>query len=592
MWLIFAATLSLAALVNYQQRQARRIILAPPAAHGDLKVRLPLHWRSTSRTEEQPLVVITAQESDEENEEYGRRLTILRQRTGAMISPAEYLLRNGWIDETALVAPESESSDLPSFQRTEVAGWPGVMIAHELSQHPLESPEPITRKQVIACTVLPSGQAITVNLQGWGRSDWSDLDLVKRVAEQLVIEPQIKPDKTGGEVTLSGGIQLSVPEKFLALPAPDPNRIARDLLLEDPQTAWTAVELVPCILLPGQTPASLLTVREGDWSGAVVKEEQPGRWRIDPPDTPAAGLFPVRAYVARDESNQALLAIFRGGLRENSHFDSAWETISQSLRFSGPPDLTGWLQAGTEEATRLSDIGLDELIGKRGGEQWWLWAYETPEHYLGWTHSEYDPAQWTGRQETRWRRGDRHLLRVIQEWRGEPDMKAYLTKMERHDASARAEAPFSAAFAHLTQLQEDVLTMTLVAPGKPLAAWKTAPPPQYIPGGWLPHLMGQLSDRPMILRTEWFTGYEWIIPLEPLILLIVPSSEFPKTAEGQGQPMRCLTIQVNGSGQISRWYFDSDGELASADFADGIHLLPSDPQRIGFDFGNDERMTP
>ena len=95
-----------------------------------------------------------------------------------------------------------------------------------------------------------------------------------------------------------------------------------------------------------------------------------------------------------------------------------------------------------------------------------------------------------------------------------------------------------------------------------------SPPDQYIPGGLLPYVLGSLvtSDRPILLRTESFIGCEGANPdLLTLIAQRIPGSTMP-----------CVTVTVNGTGQISRWYYDPDGTLRYIDFARGLRAQRTD----------------
>jgi YD repeat-containing protein len=56
--------------------------------------------------------------------------------------------------------------------------------------------------------------------------------------------------------------------------------------------------------------------------------------------------------------------------------------------------------------------------------------------------------------------------------------------------------------------------------------------------------------------------------------------------------MRCLTAEVNGSGRLTRWDFNADGEVQAVELADGVQRVPSDAHTIGFDFGKEGGMAP
>ena len=73
---------------------------------------------------------------------------------------------------------------------------------------------------------------------------------------------------------------------------------------------------------------------------------------------------------------------------------------------------------------------------------------------------------------------------------------------------------------------------------------------------------------------------------ELLTVLIRPAENAATThkADGETEPMRCLTAQVNGRGQVSRWYFRKTGELEYVGLSGGVRRVPSDAFAVKFDF--------
>jgi hypothetical protein len=110
------------------------------------------------------------------------------------------------------------------------------------------------------------------------------------------------------------------------------------------------------------------------------------------------------------------------------------------------------------------------------------------------------------------------------------------------------------------------------------------PPPQFVPGGLIPLLLGQLARDPMILLTDSFPGREGIGPPQPLTLIIRPGEN---TAS-----LRCVTVQVNGTGVISRWYFRKTGELESVEWAGGLKQIASDESSVKNNFPKESGMSP
>jgi hypothetical protein len=105
-------------------------------------------------------------------------------------------------------------------------------------------------------------------------------------------------------------------------------------------------------------------------------------------------------------------------------------------------------------------------------------------------------------------------------------------------------------------------------------------------------LVGDLTRQPMILRTDSFTGHEGAAPLEPMTLIVTHAAEPTTRSALDGTPLRCVTVQVNGSGELSRWYFREDGRLERTEFASGLRRVPSDFKTVQFTFSDDEGMKP
>ncbi len=117
-------------------------------------------------------------------------------------------------------------------------------------------------------------------------------------------------------------------------------------------------------------------------------------------------------------------------------------------------------------------------------------------------------------------------------------------------------------------------------------------PPQFIPGQLFPLIVGELSPGPMLLKTESFLEYECVAAPEPLTVTIRPGPATSRKADGDEHPMRCVTAEVNGSGCLSRWYFNAAGELQSVELPGGVQRLPSDIDHLRFDFGKKGPMSP
>ena len=50
-------------------------------------------------------------------------------------------------------------------------------------------------------------------------------------------------------------------------------------------------------------------------------------------------------------------------------------------------------------------------------------------------------------------------------------------------------------------------------------------------------------------------------------------SDAPVRLDERGEPMECVTVAVNGTGQVSRWYYGPDRALKFIDFAGGVKAV-------------------
>jgi hypothetical protein len=664
LWLVLAGTLGLAALVDHKRSQTHRPSLGNAASYGDLEIRLPKRWQVAQGTDDHPLLVVQATEggTDSGDDDAGgganeasaifggaRVIAIYRQHTGTLISPTEYLAQAG--GSLGLFGsaggPGTHGVMLRTSQQkidqTPVAGQVGALLSRVRAIQVAPGDEDddgaggargFRLKEILACTVLPSHEAITVMLSGTGVADPADEALVREIAATLTVKDQPSDASAsasasasaGSIVEIHGGTHVALPDGFRDVSTNDPNAIDRQLLCDKSLVEWTALDLVPCAFFPDDGPnaiLAMLSTRDAHWRMAEVTSDAPGSYKIDSrTDDPQ---FPSRAYLIADKSGHALLGIFRGGGRGDHLFDPVWQAIVKGLVFPQTNDLAPMLTAGAEEAKRLSATGLEQLLGAAREDEWWLWYRETPEHYVGWTSLRHDhPSRWGGARETRWRTNSRALVRIVQTWETNAELSTYGAKVLRGEASPAQNQAFVNVFEQTVTLRRGQVSIkSIAAAGSSLklspgvANGSSAMPPQFVPGGVLPQLLGKLSpDKSMILRTESFVGFEGDAGPGLLTLLIRPAADDGPTHKAAGdddRPMRCVTVEVNGTGEISRWYFRpppttaptttataestdaaavTDAMPEAADFADHLHGVRSDLQQIRLGFSGDGRMVP
>ncbi len=135
-------------------------------------------------------------------------------------------------------------------------------------------------------------------------------------------------------------------------------------------------------------------------------------------------------------------------------------------------------------------------------------------------------------------------------------------------------------------LAGEKLSIKLASRGRAVAEGSGAAPPQYVPGGWLPLLIGRLSPRAMILKTDALLAREPIGAPVPLLLMIEPVTEQPAPVDADANPLRVLSVRVNGSSETSRWYLRANGDVHHATFARGLVRTLSDQKTKWFTFGD------
>ena len=577
---LLLATIGLAALVTHEKRLALRLPLRGPLEKtGQLIVSVPRDWAQPAIADQLSTGEIVSVDEIVPDQLTGRRLTVQRLRTGGLIPPLQLLLRDGYLSQrdllgsqTASANSEDQQTDPARVQPLTVAGWPGVMVSYAFgrlgSRH--------VQKQVLACSSLPNEQAVVIRLEGPGLPDAADEELVRQIAETTAVRksrspdsPALLPQQPGTMVKLDNEIWTAIPPHFVVMPTSDPNCLSRDLLANRSDGSWTAAELIPCVWLsdePAETQIlTLLTARDPSWRSATVTRIGDNLFRADQPTSSADSDFPIVAYCMTNGVNQALVAIVRGGWREQSEFDETWKSISSDVRFIAHRDIAALLDAGESQARQLRDLGLEKMLPKSPAQpqHWSVWDQSTNVDKQDWMQLDFieavssdAPAMWRGRRftiPTYHRLGDQAPAESIeQSWTGTNDLSTYRVSTDRIVSNQGAMS------------QQTAIQRWAVGDGKlqnEVGGDGPHPPPkQFVPGAWLPLIMGHCSDGPMILRTESFWSCDGSAPPGLLTLLISGSTS--------GE-MRCLNVTVNGSGRTTRWWYTLDDELRYIDFTSG-----------------------
>ena len=607
-WVILLMTIGLAEVVALSAKRANRVELAPQTVTVDgVSVRLPAErWRARPSGDKPRMIV---QAADGSPGEESRTISVLSERLDAPMSPLEYLATAFNVSPPGAIDPDNEYSHVTSLK---VAGQPGVLVTVQGAS--------VRRREIIrdlyACAVLPSLRAVVVHLRGIGEPTAADRAVVGSIAGSIGVASEPALAQAGEAVTLAESqIAFTTPKGFVAVQEADEWRTDRRLWpapaarakerADEFERDWTTVELVGCLAPAGKgidakrrekmTAAmlTLLLARDANlWRGASVTPEGDTIWRAEPARPPGGSyLFPSRAYLITDAKGLGLLAIFRGGFGGGG-FDADWQTLAESVKFPTPSpiDLAALEKAGADDVARLRAQGYERLLADRQ-EQWWLWTGGGEHPYLGWSHVDFNINALSGKRETKQRKPGGGVSRITEEFDYRDSDARYHADVKREDSEAMVEDVQS--LQQTTNLVGPQVSVGIRVRTASPTTWKSPAPANFIPGALLPLLIGKLGDQPMLLRTESFPGHEAAGAPELLSLLIRPAgTATTQKAEGEDEPMRCVTAQVNGSGRISRWLFRRSGELESVELPGGIRRVPSDQSSVQFDFAKETQMSP
>ncbi len=615
MWLILGATVGLAAFVNHERRRSMRVELGPPATHEWIVVRLPRTWQASpspapASGDRGDRIVARAVEPDEQG--LGRTITITRQAIAEPMSPLAFLLSSdNQILGLDLLRTQAGDEEKDLIEPITVGGHPGVLMrgvraAPGVAAERRGVAGGLPHKELYAATIVPSGHAVVLKLEGDRPEELSDVEIIKQLGAAMEINGQPSLGQSGETVALEGGIRVVAPEGFRPVYENDANLLRRRLWPDGDATRWSAAELIPCVLAPGENNDETMAIKalaamhDPSLRDAVVTPDGPRRWRITPGDTPNP--FAARGYFVADDlgdagaitggsPRRALMGFFHGGSSadagDESRADDAWDALARSVSFVGKASFGALLDAGKDEVERLRKLGLLNLLDETGG-QWWLWTETVENRPVGWSHVSWvlggRGKSWentTGSAETVFQPpGGGRRSGALMTWTGE--LRTYIATTTVTPAEPGADPVGRSA-----GLEEAKLSIRLLARGRSVADGSGAAPAQYIPGAWLPLLMGKLTAAPMILKTDGLLGRDPIGAPVPMLLLIQPVTEQPAPTDADGAPLRCLSVRVNGSSEISRWYIRSSGEVVRVTYAHGLERTPTDEKTKLFTFGPD-----
>jgi hypothetical protein len=564
----------------------------------------------------------------------------------------------GWANPLEFAVAEWPEREEVTHSPLRLAGAPGVLVkflgtASAGDAFEDEMPKMFAGGVLSAATILPSRRGLKVQLTIYGEPDSEDAELLQRVVSSLKIsgEPAALATPANSQIAIpsvglgaSQPIQIAAPDGFALIEPTDPLQTARTLRWTGAGAAdgaagaatndWRSIRMVPAFL-PPREPAStgagaIETIATMMWladpglaEAAKIREESPGRWRIERPDT--FGVVPARGQVIADPgSGMALIVTFHGGSDE-AWIDPAWQQLVSSVAFPNADEaIRAQMTAGEAEAKRIATAGATSLLGPDRAEEWWLLELPNPDRSLGWAHSL--PSATGGKHLTRLHLPGVAVTQSDFDFQGAANLSTSRTLLV-HSSSADVTASsmqrsLSRRFSRELPLLGALTAGVNAGPGemqrvmdvtarlrggkldlgvKPAQGEATAVaiavPPNFVPGGWLHSLLiaNKLSRAPMALRTDVLPGDVTVRPTSLLGVFIRPGEGGSASGEVESPApagSTALLVEIAGSGMLMRCTFRPDGSLDSIDRPCGVRQVRSDATEIALQFARDARMKP
>jgi hypothetical protein len=580
MWVILVTTIGLAALLDHQLRQSLYVALGSPVVEGPLSAAFPEGWKISSRHGDGDAVLHVAVEPGNPG---GRTLIISRQRVSRLMSPFEYLYLSGQLEGNLQVGGP---------QPCTIDGWPGQSLLWTTGRSSVRNlmlnDKSIGFANAAYCVILPTREAITIRLQRQGNYDASDARLIKQIVGSVRISDGDK--LSSSPISFSDGTSVSAPPGFAIYPQPDPLRTDRTMTTETAEGNWISAQFIPTLLAPGETATTIremvaasqhLDQRDPpetvQWLRADVIEEEAGRWMIEPKELSNARVR-RRAYVISGPGHRGMLMILTCVIEQRDEdMDALWAAFSDQIHF-GPAtvDARPMLRVGAAAASSPGS--------PTDGEKWWIWSRDGQP--IGWTDEKIDvnnlsdPGSIRVTRDKQQRNWDGTYTHIVQEW-GWAGQQAPWARVEREDAEPDPTGRFVRLF---RERMENTDAIRTVIDGGGIAMELTPNSPAFVFAGRLPALLSSVSKEPVAIWTDRFPGIETELLTSPVLLLV-------RRVDGAAKDLQCVEVEINGTGQLSRWYFNADGSLNHADLADGVMVQPGTEAQVESAFAGEPRLT-
>lgn len=578
MWVLLACTVGVAALVGGVRRSALELKLDSPQSMRSVSVRLPRGWTITRGDSELSPVLVEAEGGDALDR---RILTVTRSLIPARSSPLQVIEQGRRERDGTLLKREPLT----------IAGQPGWIASFVYQPQVMGRGMTIGEApigHVLACTVLPSGRSLEIEMIGLGAPDEIDVSTVRRVADSIAVENE--PAVAGRDIRLERGITATAPEGFGVVDSRGPNRTEVALRSTSESNGWRSIVVVPILFLPGDsinTLKTMVALADTGFAGGDVRQLDDGTYQFEPIERVAGYGSPARGFARVDASGRGVLALLCGG-NDDRWIAGAWKELSDSLKFEPGFDVPGLIDTATREIAHLRSDVIPAKMTSLGDESWWTYNLAPGDGALGWLRVTPAGNGWGEKTETRLRFATRVIQQIEFSWQGAMDLSQYKATsvcQVSPDVDEAASLRFRRYLSSTLQLKQGLLELhSRPFEGEPVES-RLKPAANYLPGGMLCDLLGSLSDKPMILQTDLVIWHEDAQLFSPLTVLVEP-------LKPGDDGFRRVGLEVVGTGERQVWTVDRNGIVREVSYDDGLQRIRCEQADIDQAFSRDAVLRP
>src|SRR5207253_1275617 len=138
--------------------------------------------------------------------------------------------------------------------------------------------------------------------------------------------------------------------------------------------------------------------------------------------------------------------------------------------------------------------GLTKLLGDDRAELWWRWTDPQAGQDVGWTHFYFSgPTGLAAARETRWRVEPRGVMYVQHQWLVRDDLGDDHSLITQRLAGADPRKQPAPVLQQKVWADGKRISVDRRVRGQALPTVQFEQAPNFVPGGWLPRLVGRLG---------------------------------------------------------------------------------------------------